>query len=181
MKKVFFLAVLCYCALWAKGQKLEGTLKADISAGYAIPTEGFGLKPGVMFTAEPHYYVTDNFVAGLRFEGAFLGYQAESDDELFSFFGSTILTGDFYFSKSKVKPFVGIGAGLYTRHYIYNDYNYNYDDNDDGYYSGYGAIKFGFMGRAGFEIGHIRLTGSYNVVAANFSYAGFTIGYVIGE
>lgn len=176
MKKFFFLAMLCCYALWAQAQKLEGTLKADINAGYAIPTEGFGLKPGVMFVVEPHYYVTDNFVAGLRLEGAFLGYQAESEDELFSFFGSTILTGDFYFSKGKVKPFIGAGAGLYTRHYILEDYT-----GEDLYTSGYGAIKLGFMGRAGFEIGRIRLTGSYNVVAANFSYAAFAIGYVIGE
>jgi len=178
MKKFFFLAMLCCCAFLAQAQKLEGTLKADISVGYAIPTEGFGVKPGVMFTVEPHYYVTDNFVAGLRFEGALLGYQAETDDELFSFFGSTILTGDYYLSKSKFKPFIGLGAGLYTRHYIYPDDNY---DDNQAYDSGYGAIKLGFMGRAGFEVGHIRLTGSYNVVAANFSYAAFTIGYVIGE
>lgn len=176
MKKSFFLAMLCCCALFTQAQKLQGTFKADLNTGYAIPTEGFGVKPGVMFTVEPHYYVTDNFVAGLRLEGAFLGYQSESDDELFSFFGSTILTGDFYLSKSNVKPFIGMGAGFYTRHYIFEDYT-----GESLYTSGYGAIKLGFMGRAGFEVGHIRLTGSYNVVAANFSYAAFTIGYVIGE
>lgn len=178
MKRFLFLAILCCCTLCLYAQNFAGTIKADLNAGYAVPTEGFGVKPGVMFTAEPHYYITDNFVVGLRFEGALLGYQAETNDELFSFFGSSILTGDFYFSKSKVKPFIGGGAGLYTRHYIYNDYNY---DDDQLYYSGYGTIKLGFMGCAGFEIGHIRLTGSYNVVAANFSYAAFTIGYVIGE
>jgi hypothetical protein len=176
MKKFFVIAMLSCCALCTHAQQLKGTFKADLNAGYAIPTEGFGVKSGVMFTVEPHYYVTDNFVAGLRLEGAFLGYQAESDDELFSFFGSTILTGDFYFSKSKVKPFIGMGAGLYTRHYIFEDYT-----GEDLYTSGYGSIKLGFMGRAGFEMGHVRLTGSYNVVAANFSYAAFTIGYVIGE
>ncbi len=176
MKRFFLLAILCCYALRMQAQKFEGTFKADINAGYALPTQGFGVKSGVMFEVEPHYYITDNFVAGLRLEGAFLGYQAESDDELFSFFGSTILTGDFYLSKGTVKPFIGLGAGLYTRHYIYEDYT-----GDSLYTSGFGAIKLGFMGRAGFEIGHVRLTGSYNVVAANFSYAAFTIGYVIGE
>ena len=162
--------------LWVQAQKLEGTFKADIGGGYAIPTEGFGVKSGVMFVIEPHYYVTDNFAAGIRFEGALLGYQAQYDDELFSFFGSSILTGDYYFSKSKVKPFIGMGAGLYTRHYIFEDYT-----GDDVYTSGYGTIKLGFMGRAGFDAGHIRLTGSYNIVAANFSYVGLIIGYTIGE
>ena len=176
MNKFFFLVILCCLQLSAQAQKLQGGFKADINGGYAIPTEGFGVKPGVMFTVEPHYYVTDNFVAGVRLEGALLGYQAQSDDELFSFFGSSILTGDFYLSKSNVKPFIGMGAGLYTRHYIFEDYT-----GESLYTSGYGAIKLGFMGRAGFEIGHIRLTGSYNVVAANFSYAAFTIGYVIRE
>ena len=176
MKKFFLLTTLWCCILSAHAQKFAGTFKADINAGYAIPTEGFGVKSGGMCVVEPHYYITDNFVAGLRLEGAFLGYQAQSDDELFSFFGSTILTGDFYLSKSTIKPFLGVGAGLYTRHYIYEDYS-----GDSLYTSGYGAIKLGFMGRAGFEIGHVRFTGSYNVVAANFSYAAFTIGYVIGE
>lgn len=178
MKKLLLLCILFSFAFSAKAQTAEGEVRADIGAGYAIPTEGFGVKPGVTFVAEPHYYISGNFAVGIRFEGALLGYQAQYDNELFSFFGSSCITGDYYLAKGKFRPFLGIGGGLFTRHYILEDDNYN---DDQLYSSGYGTIKLGFFGRAGFEIGHIRLTGTYNTIGANFSYAAFTVGYIIGN
>lgn len=176
MKKLLLLFALFGFVFSVDAQTLEGTFKADIGAGYAKPTEGFGVKPGVTLVVEPHYYLSDNFTVGARFEGAFLGYQAQYDDELFSFFGSTTLTGEYYFAKGKIKPFLGVGGGLFTRHYILED-----STGEDLYTSGYGTIKLGFLGRIGFEAGHIRVAGTYNVIGANFSYVAFTIGYIIKE
>jgi len=178
MKKLLILFLLSAATLLCNAQDKEGSIKLDFSAGYAKPTDGFGVKPGVTLVIEPHVFVAPGFAIGLRLEGAFLGYQARYDDELFSFFGSTCVTGDYYFSHSKVRPFIGAGAGLFTRHYVFLDTEY---DDSDLYYSEYGAIKLGFLGRAGLEIGHVKLMAAYNVIGANFSYAGFTVGYTIGN
>lgn len=175
MKKFLLLFALFSFSLSVSSQSLEGSFKVDINAGYVKPTEGFGVKPGVVLTIEPHIYLNSYFALGLRLEGALIGYHPQYEDELFSFFGSTVLTGDYYFSKEIFKPFIGFGGGLFTRHYILEDYS-----GDSLYQSDYGTIKLGFTGRAGFEIGHLRFTGSYNVIGANFSYAAFTIGYTIG-
>jgi hypothetical protein len=128
-----------------------------------------------MFIVEPHYFVSKNFAIGVRLEGALLGYQAQFDDELFSFFGSSCFTGEVYLSRKGLKPFIGAGGGLFTRHYIFEDY-----EDDELYTSGFGTIKFGAFGRAGFEIGPIRLAASYNVIGNNFSYVTLTAGYVLG-
>ncbi|ASU35426.1 hypothetical protein [Mucilaginibacter xinganensis] len=178
MKVLFLLFTLLCFAFYTSAQTNEGTFKADLGAGYAIPSQGFGVKPGVTFVAEPHYYLSQNFALGLRFEGALLGYEAQYNDELFSFFGSSAITSDYYFTKGRTRTFLGIGTGLFTRHYIFNEYDY---ENDQFYTSGYGAIKLGFLGRIGLEAGHIRIAASYNVIGANFSYSAFTIGYIIGE
>ncbi|HVW97438.1 MAG TPA: hypothetical protein VHA56_15805 [Mucilaginibacter sp.] len=176
MKTFLLLPILLISVCTLKAQRIKGNFKADIGIGYAVPTEGFGVNPGVSFVLEPHVYLSDHFTAGLRLEGALLGYHPEYDDELFSFFGSTAVTGEYYFAKGPVRPFLGFGAGLFTRHYILEDYT-----GDELYTSDYGAIKLGFMGRAGFELGHIRITGSYNVIGANFSYSAVTVGYIIGD
>ena len=177
MKKLLTLCFLVFTGMELFAQNGVGAWKLDVSAGYAKPTEGFGVKPGVTFVLEPHVFAAPNLAVGLRLEGAFLGYQAQSDEELFSFFGSTCVTGDYYFSHRGVKPFMGMGFGLYTRHDVYLDTEY---DNDDLVYSEYGAVKLGFLGRAGIEFGHLKLMAAYNVIGANFSYAGFTIGYTVG-
>jgi hypothetical protein len=181
MKKLLLFFALFGFVLTVNAQSDggEGTIKIDIGAGYAKPTDGFGVKPGFMLAIEPHYYFTDNFAVGIRFEGALLGYQAQYNDELFSFFGSSAITGDYYFTKGKCKPFIGTGFGLFTRHYIFENDDYTYDD--QVYTSGYGVIKLGFLGRAGLEVGHIKLTATYNVIGSNFSYAGFTVGYILGK
>ena len=177
MKKLLLLYALVGFGLSARAQfpLSQGTVKFDFGAGYAKPTQGFGVKPGVALVIEPHYFVSGNFAVGARFEGALLGYQANYRDELFSFFGSTCFTTEVYLARGVFRPFVGAGGGLYTRHYIFEDYY-----SDRLYTSGFGDIKCGYFLRGGFEISHLRLAASYNIVASNFSYATFTLGFVIG-
>jgi len=176
MKKLLSLLALLSFPVFLIAQNLNGTFKIDIDGGYVKPTEGYGVNPGVILTLEPHVYLSNYFTVGLRLEGALIGYKPEYEDEYFSYFGSTTVTGEYYLSKGKYKPFIGFGGGLYARHFILED-NYG----ESLYASDYGRIKLGFFGTAGVELNHIRLSGSYNVIGANFSYAAFTIGYVIGE
>lgn len=176
MKKLLSFLAFLFLPAFLIAQDLKGSFKIDIDGGYVKPTEGYGVNPGAILTLEPHVYISDYFTAGLRLEGALIGYRPEYEDEYFSYFGSTTLTGEYYFSKREYKPFIGFGGGLYARHFILEDYS-----GESLYASDYGRIKLGFFGRAGVELNHIRLSVSYNVIGANFSYAAFTIGYVIGE
>lgn len=176
MKKLLSLLAFLSFPVFLIAQNLNGSFKIDVDGGYVKPTEGYGVNPGVILTLEPHIYLSDYFTAGLRLEGALIGYRPQYEDEYFSYFGSTTATGEYYFSKSKNKPFIGFGGGLYARHFILEDYS-----GESLYASDYGRIKLGFFGRAGVELNHIRLTAAYNVIGANFSYAAFTIGYTIGE
>jgi len=174
MLKLALICTLFLLAYPASAQIWDDQDKIDLGAGYAWPTKGFGVKPGFTFVAEPHHFVSKNFAMGARFEGAFLGYRARYYDELYSFFGSSCITAEVYFARKGFRPFIGAGGGLFTRHYVFESYDY------DGYYSaaGFGTIKFGAFGRVGFEIGPVRLSGSYNMIGNNFSYASFTLGYV---
>jgi len=176
MKKLVLLFAFLSLPVFLIAQNLNSTFKIDIDGGYVKPTEGYGVSPGVILTLEPHVYLSNYFTVGLRLEGALIGYRPEYEDEYFSYFGSTTITGDYYFGQGKYKPFMGFGGGLYARHFVLEDYS-----GDSLYASDYGRIKLGFFGRAGVELNHIRLSASYNVIGANFSYAAFTIGYVIGE
>ena len=181
MKKFALFWLIVGCGFIVKAQPLKNIVTGDIGAGYTWPAQGYGVKPGLTFVLEPHYFASEYFSVGLRLEGSFLGYQAEYDNELFSFFGSTCFSGEFYFSRSGFRPFIGGGAGLFTRHYIFENDNYDPDEDDRLFISGYGAIKAGAFGRAGFEAGHLRFTGTYNFIADNFAYAAFTVSYVFGD
>ncbi len=177
IKKIILFCVLLSFVAVANAQSSSDDFKVDINAGYANPTKGYGVNPGVSLVIEPHSFLTKNLALGVRFEGDLIGYTPQYDDEVFSYFGSSCLTLDYYFSKSQFRPFVGAGGGLFTRHYVFSDDNYS----DDSLYGGYGTIKLGLFYRAGFEIGPLRLSGSYNIVGYNFSYSAFTIGYTFRE
>lgn len=176
MKTLLLILLLLSSPVLLIAQNIDGSFKIDINGGYVKPTEGYGVNPGVIVTLEPHVYLSDYFTVGLRLEGALIGYRPQYEDEYFSYFGSTTLTGEYYFGKGKYKPFMGFGGGLYARHFILEDYS-----GESLYASDYGRIKLGFFGRAGVELNHIRLTAAYNVIGANFSYAAFTIGYILVE
>jgi hypothetical protein len=177
MKKVIWFCALLSFTVAARAQSGSDDIKIHLDVGYANPTKGYGVSPGVALAIEPQTFLTNNLAMGVRFEGDFIGYTNQYDDELFSYFGSTSLTFDYYFTKSRFKPFIGGGGGLFTRHYVFSDDDYS----DDSLYGGYGTIKLGLFYRAGFEIGPIRFSASYNIVGYNFSYSAFTIGYIFRE
>ena len=71
--------------------------------------------------------------------------------------GSYLATGDYYFTSNMVRPFAGVGAGLFSLA------SASLDPNTNGGVSG-AKSKFGGMVRAGAEIGHFRVGVEYNLV-----------------
>lgn len=148
--------------------------KVDIGLGYAIPSSGGGAKAGVTFTIEPHYRLTDNISAGLRLEGAALGYEIKDNtgksDVKVSLLNSYCLTGEYAFCKGGFRPFAGFGLGIFAQSSL---------DNSSGALIPSSSL-FGFFPTLGFETGHFRMSGSYNSVGSDGNYIAFRIGSFFG-
>ncbi|MBR8534370.1 outer membrane beta-barrel protein [Carboxylicivirga sediminis] len=185
MKKVLLLVAVLVAGIASANAQSENykAFKVDAGALYAIPG-GDGVKSGAGFYIEPKYNLTDNIALGLKMEWAVMG--ADDVDGMsvdISALGSYQVTGDYYFGDSKVRPFVGLGAGIYSM----GTMEYSAVDAMDGNMGtlDYGS-KFGFAPRAGLLMGHFRLGLEYNVITGidsaldSRNYLSFKVGFEIG-
>ncbi len=181
MRKIVTIVLLLTGTMSAFAQSEENKagrifkkFKVDVSLGYAKP-QTTGTDGGALFAIEPKYAVTDQIAIGLRSEVAVtvkidkVGDESKAKGNL-----SYILTGDYYFSDKKFRPFGGLGAGIYTFASVDSDTQLNSaaDLPTDS--------KFGFMARAGFEYGHLRFGVEYNFVDNKAGYLGLKLGACIG-
>lgn len=179
MRKIFLFALALSCAALSNAQTFK-PFKVDLATGYAIPG-GEGSKGGVLFAVEPKYAVNDNITVGLRMEGALTARASvDANGELkegdVKASASYLLTGDYFFSTNKFRPFAGAGAGLYKLAGV-EVTSTTTGDVESG-------SKFGFAPRAGFEFGHFRMAAEYNVIGKTGeiknSYMGIKLGFFIG-
>jgi hypothetical protein len=177
MKKLLLLSALISFAYFADAQsKTYKAFKVDLDFGYAIPSDGTGTKAGATFTIEPHYRLSDAFALGLRFEGAGLGYENQTgttEHIKVSLLTSYCLTGDYYFSKGGFRAFAGGGLGMFSQ---------QSESATSGIHGAViaGATKFGLFPRIGFEAGHFRMSGAYDIIGSNANYLAFTLGFFLG-
>jgi outer membrane protein X len=193
MKKITFSILLLASVIFVSAQNQFKPFKFDLSTGYAIPS-GKGAKGGILFVGEPKYAVIPNLSVGLRFEIAVMargmsdasGNVAQVDVKAA---GSYLATGDYYFTQNVVRPFSGVGLGIYSLA--------SASASNSTAAAGAGS-KFGEMVRAGVEISHFRLGFEYNIVpttniqavdaqsgetytiTSKNSYIGIKIGATIG-
>lgn len=192
MKKIVLSFLLLASVAIANAQYEFKPFKVDVSLGYAIPG-GEGAKGGVLFVIEPKYAVIPSVSLGLRLETAIMargrtdasGTNTEFDVKAA---GSYLVTGDYYFTSSKVRPFAGAGLGLYSLAAASTE--------DDGASVSSGS-KFGQMIRAGVELSHFRVGLEYNIVpkttmeyinsngvkttsSMKNGYVGIKVGFTIG-
>lgn len=186
MKKIILMsfAVLAAFIALAQENKESNTrifkkFKTDVSVGYAIQQgsgKTSGKKGGALFVIEPKYAVMDALSLGLRLEAAVTANidQTGSSSSSAKANVSYLLTGDYYFSNKKFRPFGGAGAGVFTTASVDDKTVFNSTANIPQ------ASKFGFMARTGFEYGHLRIGFEYNFVANNAGYFGMKLGACIG-
>ena len=159
MKKIVFSILLLATGAIAHAQHEFKPFKVDLSTGYAIPG-GEGAKGGVLLVVEPKYAVIPNLSVGLRMELAVMArgtvdaYGNSADVDVKAA-GSYLVTGDYYFTSSTVRPFAGAGLGIYSlaAASVANENT-----------SAGASSKFGEMIRAGVEISHFRVGLEYNIV-----------------
>lgn len=192
MKKIVLSILLLATVAIANAQYEFKPFKVDVSLGYAIPG-GEGAKGGVLFVVEPKYAVIPEVSVGLRIEAAVMargradasGNNSEVDVKAA---GSYLATGDYYFTSSTVRPFAGLGLGIYSLAAA------STEDNGASVSSG---SKFGQMVRAGVELSHFRVGVEYNIVpkttmeyinssgtktttSMKNGYVGIKVGFCIG-
>jgi outer membrane protein W len=193
MKKITFSILLLTATVIVANAQTFKPFKFDLSTGYAIPS-GKGAKGGILFVGEPKYAVIPNLSVGLRFEVAVMARgTADNNGDVAEVevkaAGSYLATGDYYFTENTVRPFAGIGAGIFSLA--------SASANNSSTSAGSGST-FGGMIRTGVEISHFRIGLEYNLVPstnveaiddmsgepytakAKNSYIGIKIGATIG-
>ncbi|MDR1984296.1 MAG: hypothetical protein LBQ28_05670 [Prevotellaceae bacterium] len=179
MKKLLFVAVLiCGVALSAQSQEFK-PFRFDAGIGYGLPFAK-SLDGGVQFYLEPKYEIVDQIAVGLRWEGSlFAGVGAEGESADVKLSSAYLLTGDYYLTNNKFRPFVGLGLGLYSiagASVSVGDEEVSVDDKAKN--------NFGALLRAGFDISHFRFAVSYNYGGKmgdeTYHFLGVTIGFYLG-
>jgi hypothetical protein len=137
--------------------------KVNVSLGYAhlMGKEASG---GVLAAVEPKVGLGDNFDLGLRMELAganrIILFNGQSNKTEIKFFGSYLLTGTIYLSRSDFRPYIGAGAG------VYRFAGATFDAvNDNEEYTLDPSQKFGSMIRGGFKAKHFNAGVEYNTVS----------------
>lgn len=188
MKKILTLFSFVLLAQYAMSQYYDRdykSFKVNFSAGYStIMPKDSGTKGGVVFSFEPKYHLLDEFSIGIKVEAVTMkpapskanGGGTITGDVQTN--GSILATGDYYFTHRDLRPFAGVGFGVYSQSArTITDY--------------YGMIqdlpssnKFDFMLRGGFEFSHISAALEYNFISnrtdTRTGYLCFKLGYVIG-
>lgn len=165
--------------------------KVGIGAGYAVPGKGDGAGGGVLLYVEPAYRASDILSIGFRLESAFIvrGVKGVANNEVKGDASSNIsytLNTQFYFSKNNVRPFIGVGGGLFSLAAT----KFNTTPNSTTSTSDVAAeTVFGFYPRIGVDAGHFNLTLDYNFIPKSTvpeggsvinSYLGIRVGMSIG-
>ncbi len=158
MKKlliVFILGVIAYSPI--KAQEFK-PFKFELGVLYGIPTDD-AFKGGVGFYLHPSYYLNDQLNVGLKAEWAVIGAADEMGTSVsISAIGSYLATANYYFSTSKVRPYAGLGVGLYSLGSVSSDLGAGNSIDVD-----YGT-KFGVAPKVGLDLGHFTLNVAYNMI-----------------
>ena len=190
-----FITLFGLLAFGATAQTFK-PVKVNLSVGYARPADT-GSAGGALLSLEPKYGLNDQLDLGFRVEGAFMGralaYNGKTTQTQINFAGSYLLTSTYMLTTSHFRPYIGLGAGLYTTvgASLTTDSSNGNLKVDEA--SVRGGRKFGGMARIGAKYGHLNVGLEYNLIPAteisltsmqvirgNNSYFGFKLGIDIG-
>jgi hypothetical protein len=187
--KGYLFSLCMLLALSATAQEFK-PFKVNVSIGFAKPL-GSGASGGVLFAVEPKYGLSDNFDIGLRIESALVARSIVSNGSGYSgdvnAYGSYLITGNYLFGTGGVRPFLGIGAGLFKTASSGNITVVNGQSSQQ--VSLAGETKVGGMIRGGIKAGHFVASVEYNAVASTITtnsiegqnaYLGIKVGFDIG-
>ena len=138
---------------------------------------------------EPRYAVNDNLLLGFRLEGSYLSggtikvdfddFGEESELELgVTRLSANLFFAEYFFSNERVRPFIGLGAGVYARRALglaVDIGNVQIGELDES------KANFGMAPRVGINAGHWRFSTSFNFTGPDIAnYMGLNIGFEFG-
>ena len=142
--------------------------------GYVIPTSSSNESGGFSFGGELRYNASDNFSIGLSGQGALFGTDLGPNVDIGASV-SSLMVGDYYLKDdASTRAFFGAGLGLYSTGTL-TVRNNDIEEFIDG------TTGFGIAPRAGFEFGHVRLQGQYNITLKEFhaDYLELTLAFTL--
>ncbi|NJO88587.1 MAG: porin family protein [Chloroflexia bacterium] len=157
MKKILVLLFSAFLLSTALNAQVT-PFKFELGALYGLPTDD-AFVGGVGFYVHPSYYISDQFNLGIKAEWAVLGAASEEGLSVsVSAIGSYLLTANYYLSVSKVRPYIGVGVGLYQLGSVSTSIDPN-NSLDIEY-----GDKFGVAPKIGLDLGHFTLNVAYNYI-----------------
>ncbi len=121
------------------------------------------------FTLEPGYRISDKMLIGFRIEATgFISSMGSTNQSL----GSMGINAHYYLKQSRVRPFAGLGIGLYNPS---NNFIMNSTDNLNQ------RNGLGFYPRIGMEAGHFRVMMEYNLIQPMKDYISYDIPTTSGH
>ena len=155
--------------------------KVDFGFTCDVPTNN-DVSTGFGIYIEPRYAINDKFTIGLRIEGIYLNLGNVTIDYTSVKVSTTnvspiLITGDYYFSLEKTRPFVGVGLGMFKRTFRTVEVSAI-----QGIQIGPKTqTKFGFTPRFGLNIGHARIAAIYNYTGTDIGdFLGIQLGFEFG-
>ncbi|CAG5004948.1 hypothetical protein DYBT9275_03482 [Dyadobacter sp. CECT 9275] len=164
----------------SSAERIYKPFKVDVTLGYPQMLDSDGdFNWGFVLSVEPKYNITDNIAAGLKIEAAgFVSSEIDYGVSGLLLMSSYMATGEYQFGTKKVRPFVGIAAGLFQpKLYLMAD--------DEETVSVTMDNIFGFAPRAGVQLGHFRIAAEFNLAKdskndINYNYFSIKTGATIG-
>lgn len=155
MKKLLLSVVGVLLFVGVSSAQEYKPFKLGLGLGYTMPGDGGG---GILFDFEPAYRINDDIAVGLRIESAIMakvkpdGSEADASGNV-----SYTVNGQYYLTDTKVRPYVGLGFGIFSLASI---------SAEAGSAEIGGGSEFGFYPRLGLDIGHFNINLDYNLISA---------------
>ena len=175
----FFLTAIFTNCVFAQSE-LFRPFKVDTGIEFNISTNEEASN-GMGFYISPIYNPTDRLSIGPRFGFGYtgsgtinlgIGSVEVGATHMFSF----LMLVDYYLSTERVRPFVGMGIGMYKRSEATIKTSIGLVD-----ISRNAKSNFGVKPRVGLNVGHFKMSVDYNFTGDQiYDYIGFTLGVDIG-
>jgi hypothetical protein len=193
MKTYLALFFSCLLITFSSTAQDFKPLKVGLGLGFAAPgTAGAGAGGGGLFYIEPAYRATDNFLIGLRLESAVIarGVEGVGEEDVSGDAASNVsytLNTQYYFNDNYVRPFIGVGGGLFSLAAV--KFNTASGSNSIDADEVNAETRFGFYPRIGIDAGHFNFTIDYNFIPSTDipgigevknNYLGIRAGFSIG-
>lgn len=188
MKKFILISLLSVMTFGAANAQEFTKFKFETGLLYGIPSDK-AYDAGIGYYMHPSYYLNDQINVGLKAEWAVIaGADVAGKSVSVSAIGSYLLTSNYYFSTGKVRPYAGLGLGIYSLgSYDGGASTVDFDDDNQVVIGSvdYGS-KFGVAPTVGLDMGHFTINLAYNAIMGIDSelpgknYLSFGIGAFFG-